>query len=78
MGRDVATTLPTESLAAHGLSERSLHAWKSAGVEALLPLQAKAIMEFGVLQGKSAIIFAPTSSGKTLIAELSKLTPRVG
>jgi replicative superfamily II helicase len=32
------------------------------------------VAEYGVLQGRSAIVFAPTSAGKTLIAELAALS----
>ncbi|MBN1478074.1 DEAD/DEAH box helicase [Candidatus Sumerlaeota bacterium] len=66
-------TLPLEALAAHGLPQRALEVWQAGGVSQLLPLQSLAVAEYGVLQGRSAIVFAPTSSGKTLIAELAAL-----
>ena len=36
----------------------------------LLPIQEKAIVKHNVLGGKNLIIFAPTSSGKTLVGEI--------
>lgn len=65
--------LPLAALAAHGLPARALEVWRAAGVETLLPLQQVAVAEYGVLQGRSAIVLAPTSAGKTLIAELAAL-----
>ncbi|HPB32798.1 MAG TPA: DEAD/DEAH box helicase, partial [Candidatus Sumerlaeota bacterium] len=64
-------TLKIEQLASWGVSERAIGVWKNAGVEELLPLQEEAVIRAGVLQGKSLIVFAPTSSGKTLIAEMA-------
>jgi replicative superfamily II helicase len=73
MSHTLTTPLTLRSLTAHGLSERALGAWHARGIQQLLPLQAVAVSEFGLLQGRSAIIFAPTSAGKTLIAELAAL-----
>jgi len=43
-----------------------------SGFEKLNPVQRKAI-EKGLLKGKNLVIFAPTASGKTFIAELAAL-----
>ncbi len=63
--------LTIEQMSAHGFSERIIDLWRDAGVGELLPLQEDAIMRTGVLQNQSLIVFAPTSSGKTLIAEFA-------
>ncbi|MCX7001275.1 MAG: DEAD/DEAH box helicase [Candidatus Sumerlaeota bacterium] len=65
--------LNVEQLSAHGLSARMIALWKKGGIDTLLPLQEDAIISAGVLQNKSLIVFAPTSSGKTFIAELAAL-----
>ena len=65
--------LSVEQLSAHGLSARMIALWKKGGIDTLLPLQEDAIISAGVLQNKSLIVFAPTSSGKTFIAELAAL-----
>jgi replicative superfamily II helicase len=61
------------ALTAQGLSARAVEVWHGRGITELLPLQAVAVAEYGVLQGRSAIVFAPTSAGKTLVAELAAL-----
>jgi len=66
-------TITIEQLISHGISERVVALWRQSGIEALLPLQEEAVMRTGVLQNKSLIVFAPTSSGKTFIAELAAL-----
>jgi len=66
-------TLNIEQLSAHGISARVIALWKKGGIDTLLPLQEDAIIRAGVLQNKSLIVFAPTSSGKTFIAELAAL-----
>jgi helicase len=65
--------LAIENLEAHGISRRAIEIWKQDGITSLLPLQEEAVMRTGVLQNKSLIVFAPTSSGKTFIAELAAL-----
>jgi replicative superfamily II helicase/DNA-binding winged helix-turn-helix (wHTH) protein len=65
--------LPIEHLAALGLSQNAVEAWRGFGIHSLLPLQEKALMEHGFLHGKNLLVFAPTSSGKTFIAEMAAL-----
>ena len=66
-------SLPIEQLAALGLSQRVVDAWSRHGIRHLLPLQEKALAEYGFLHGKSLLVFAPTSSGKTFVAEMAAL-----
>jgi helicase len=66
-------TIPIEQLAAQGFSSEAIAALRARGVTALLPLQERALTEHGVLHGRNLVISAPTSSGKTLVAELAAL-----
>jgi helicase len=58
-------------LEAFGIDERIISLWKEAGYEELLPIQEAAVRRGKVLEGKSAVIFSPTSSGKTFVGELA-------
>jgi helicase len=50
-----------------------LDLWREAGLEYLLPMQVEAIQSYGLLQGKSLLISAPTSSGKTFCGEMAAI-----
>jgi len=65
------TTIPIESLVAHGFSRRVVETWRAHGYRELLPLQAKALAEYPFLRGGNLVVFAPTSSGKTFVAEMA-------
>ena len=45
--------------------------WCAAESEELLPIQQEAIATHGILAGRSVLIAAPSSSGKTFIAEVA-------
>jgi helicase len=60
-----------ESLEAFGVDEKIVDLWKKAGHERLLPVQQLAVKKGKVLDGKNAIIFSPTSSGKTFVGEMA-------
>jgi hypothetical protein len=60
-------------LADSGLPQEILDQWTVHFPLGLNPLQLRAVNEFGVLDGKSLLVVAPTSSGKTLIGELSAI-----
>jgi len=62
-----------EHLESHGISRRVIGVWKNSGIETLLPLQQEAVARSSLLQGGSLVVFAPTSSGKTFIAEIAAL-----
>src|SRR5215467_3754961 len=57
-------------LRAYGIGDEIIDIWKRSYGEFLLPIQEKAIVRHNVLGGKNLIIFAPTSSGKTLVGEI--------
>lgn len=60
------------SLLPYGFRQAVIDRW-SASMPTLNQLQLKAINEFGILDGKSLLVVAPTSSGKTMIGELTAI-----
>lgn len=62
--------IPFDILRAYGIGDDIIDIWKKSYGEILLPIQEKAIVKHNVLGGKNIIIFAPTSSGKTLVGEI--------
>ena len=62
--------IPFEILRAYGIGDDITDIWKKSYGEFLLPIQEKAIIKHNVLDGRNLIIFAPTSSGKTLVGEI--------
>ncbi len=61
----------TASLEVFGVDRRILEAWEEAGHRELLPIQETAVRKGKVLEGGSAVVFSPTSSGKTFIGEMA-------
>ncbi|MGY4199082.1 DEAD/DEAH box helicase [Bradyrhizobium sp. USDA 4520] len=60
-------------LADAGLPQEIVDQWKVTFPGGLNALQLKAVNEFGVLNGNSLLVVAPTSSGKTLVGELAAI-----
>ena len=60
-------------LAEQGFAPEIVDRWTAAFPDGLNPLQLKAVNEYGVLEGGSLLVVAPTSSGKTLIGELAAI-----
>jgi helicase len=58
-----------DSLLPYGISQAVIDRW-AGSMTGLNQLQLRSINEFGVLDGKSLLVVAPTSSGKTMIGEL--------
>lgn len=58
------------SLLPYGLTAEVLNRWSSL-MPGLNSLQQRAVNEYGVLDGKSLLVVAPTASGKTMIGELA-------
>lgn len=58
---------------AFGVPKDIVSAWATDFANYLHPLQLDAINEYRVLDGHSLIVVAPTSSGKTFIAELAAI-----
>jgi helicase len=68
--REPSRGIPFDILRAYGIDDDIINIWKKSYGEFLLPIQEKAIVKHNVLGGKNVIIFAPTSSGKTLVGEI--------
>ena len=62
--------IPFDILRAYGIGDEVIDSWKKSYGEFLLPIQEKAIVRHNVLGGRNLVIFAPTSSGKTLVGEI--------
>jgi replicative superfamily II helicase len=65
-------TAEWQSLKSYNFSKEILNAW-AAAMPGLNDLQIKAINEYGVLNGKSLLVVAPTGAGKTIVGELAAL-----
>lgn len=61
-----------DDLACYGIPPFVINAWRSS-IATLNDLQKRAINEFGVLAGRSLVVSAPTSSGKTMVGELAAI-----
>ncbi|MBK3333443.1 DEAD/DEAH box helicase [Burkholderia pseudomallei] len=55
----------------HGFPDSIVEQWSVRFPDGLNALQLRAVNEFGVLAGRSLLVVAPTSSGKTMIGELA-------
>lgn len=58
---------------AHGFPPEIVEQWVADFPQGLNALQLKAVNEFGVLGGKSVLVVAPTSSGKTMVGEVAAI-----
>jgi replicative superfamily II helicase len=80
-GDNYAAAFPTQAIqqmsgeffefAAHGFPPEIVEQWAADFPQGLNALQLRAVNEFGVLAGRSLLVVAPTSSGKTMIGELA-------
>ena len=57
----------------HNLPEEIVNIWRREEGETLLDLQVKAIEKFGLLEGNSLLVTAPSSSGKTFVGEMAAI-----
>lgn len=62
-----------EELGVLGIAPDIIAQWSNKFPNGLNKLQLQAINEHGILQGNSLLVIAPTSSGKTMIGELSAI-----
>jgi len=65
--------MKVDKLLEKGISPEIIKSWKEYGYENLLPVQEEAV-EKGAFDGKSLLVCAPTSSGKTFIGEMVAVT----
>jgi helicase len=66
-------TGPFAEFSAYGFPAEIVERWSAEFPRGLNPMQLKAINEFGVLGGKSLMVVAPTSSGKTMVGEVAAI-----
>ncbi len=60
-------------LSRYGFPRKLIELWRDCGCEYLMPLQAEAAKNYGLLDGRNLLIAAPTSSGKTKCGELAAM-----
>jgi helicase len=60
-----------ETLEAYNVPSDLLEIWRTTVGPTLLPVQERAVKEYGLFSGGNLIVFSPTSSGKTFIAEMA-------
>jgi helicase len=60
-----------EKLIRYGIPDSIIESWRKTQGEELLPLQTTAVVKHDLLNGRSLIIAAPTSSGKTFCGEMA-------
>ena len=63
-----------KKLLKYGIPEKIIQTWEENQGDKLLPLQSLAAIRFGLLDGESLIISAPTSSGKTFCGEMAAVS----
>ncbi len=59
------------TLEAYNITNDILEIWRESVGDELLPVQERAIKEFGLFGDSNLIVFSPTSSGKTFIGEMA-------
>jgi helicase len=60
-----------ETLEAYNVPADIIDVWRSHVGAELLPVQERAVKEFGLFGADNLIVFSPTSSGKTFIGEMA-------
>jgi len=59
------------TLEAYNITNDILQIWREGVGDELLPVQERAIKEYGLFGDQNLIVFSPTSSGKTFIGEMA-------
>src|SRR5512143_3862980 len=60
-----------DTLEAYNVPQDVLAIWRESVGENLLPVQERAVKEFGLFGDANLIVFSPTSSGKTFVGEMA-------
>lgn len=63
--------MKVETLEAYNVPADILEIWRSQVGPQLLPVQERAVKEFGLFGNDNLIVFSPTSSGKTFVGEMA-------
>ena len=67
----ILTVVKVDTLEAYNVPAEILAIWRSQVGAELLPVQERAIKEFGLFSAGNLIVFSPTSSGKTFVGEMA-------
>jgi replicative superfamily II helicase len=67
----ITITKDIQKLAQYGLPNEVITVWSQLFQDGLNEVQLKAVNDYRILDGKSLLVVAPTSSGKTFIGELA-------
>src|ERR1043165_8378002 len=62
-----------DALKSYDIEQPVIELWKRTGHRTLLPVQVKAIKECKLLEGANMVVSAPTSSGKTFVADMAAI-----
>lgn len=60
-------------LRSYDIPDEIIEIWRRRGIDTLIPFQATAIRKHRILDGESLLVSAPTSSGKTLLGEITTI-----
>ncbi len=60
-----------DTLEAYDVPPEILGIWQSTVGPELLPVQERAVKEFGLFGDSNLVVFSPTSSGKTFVGEMA-------
>jgi ATP-dependent DNA helicase len=63
--------MKVETLEAYNVPPDIIEVWRDQVGSELLPVQERAVKEFGLFGADNLIVFSPTSSGKTFIGEMA-------
>jgi helicase len=63
--------MKVDTLEAYNVPPDILAIWRDQVGPDLLPVQERAVKEFGLFGDGNLIVFSPTSSGKTFIGEMA-------
>jgi helicase len=66
-----AAGMSIEALEAYDVEPALIDLWRATVGPRLLPVQERAIKEFGLFGDQNLVVFSPTSSGKTFIGEMA-------
>lgn len=67
-------TIDWDSLEPYGLPATALRQWAAAMPDGPNELQLAAFNDYGALAGRSLVVVAPTSSGKTMVGEVAAIS----
>src|SRR4051812_14556173 len=70
-GAEGRIAMRIDTLEAYNVPPDIIDVWRTHVGPELLPVQERAVKEFGLFGSDNLIVFSPTSSGKTFIGEMA-------